>query len=732
MMQERQYAFRQRLNEVHKPGRRNPHVCPTADELVLDERWSIQVADASSRPLALSAADLQAYLRISMGVSVPVGVREADAGRVILLGTRAEMPEDAPREQTSGSYRLQTSPTRIVLCGHDARGALQGGFYLEDLMNLRQAPLLPARSDCTRAPLFSPRMVHSGWGLDRFPDAHLSAIAHAGMDAVLLFVTGVNQTPHGHEDFNDLIDRAQLYGLDVYFYSYLHSRLHPRHPDARAFYEQTYGRLFEACPGARGIVFVGESCEFPSLDPQTTGRLLNDPPPDGRPDPRPSPGWWPCNDFPEWIDLVKEVIRQHSPQADFVFWTYNWGYAPVEPRQALLRALPRDLSVQVTFEMFEQVQRENTTGVCVDYTISFEGPGRYFVSEAEAAAERGLPLYAMTNTAGLTWDFGVVPYEPVPLQWMRRFQAVLDARRRWGLKGLMESHHYGFWPSVVSELAKWAFWSPAVDLQALLQSMAERDFGAEGAAFAIQAWQLWSDAIRHYVPTNEDQYGPFRVGPSYPLVFKPRLSRTFRNAAPSMPDQPGAHFGGRIVLTDYQPLDDPRQSPGASRVRVELRSLERMLQTWTRGTAAMRQAAVFAGGSRQTEARRALLLGEFIERMIVTTIHTKRWWMLNADLLSEADPGKAGKILTRMEEVARAEIENARSAIPLVEEDSRLGWEPSMEYMTDRAHLEWKIATVQTVLDAHIPAYRQALDLTRPASSRPRDDAQDGLSATPK
>ena len=55
-----------------------------------------------------------------------------------------------------------------------------------------------------------------------------------------------------------------------------------------------------------------------------------------------------------------------------------------------------------------------------------------------------------------------------------------------------------------------------------------------------------------------------------------------------------------------------------------------------------------------------------------------------------------------MNAIAEDEIGNALRTIPLVEADSRLGYEPSMEYMCDRAHLEWKIrhtkAAAQAVL----------------------------------
>ena len=74
-------------------------------------------------------------------------------------------------------------------------------------MNLKRAPIVKKREE-TRKPLFSPRMIHSGYGLDNFPDAHLNAIAHAGMDAILVFVKDVDTTPHGYLDFNELVYRA--------------------------------------------------------------------------------------------------------------------------------------------------------------------------------------------------------------------------------------------------------------------------------------------------------------------------------------------------------------------------------------------------------------------------------------------------------------------------------------------------------------------------------------------
>ncbi len=722
-MAERGYEFRRRLEVVHQPDRRDPTVLAGDHEVAIGAGWSIVISEQAGALLYGVARDLEDYLLVSMGESVPLRrVKDVASGaqgeaRVIVLATKAELPDLAAEVATPRGYRVHCTPTALIVCGDDERGAGQGSYYLEDLMNLREAPILPV-GDVTRVPLFAPRMVHSGWGLDQFPDAHLNAMAHAGLDAILVFAEGVDRTPDErhiqgsqpgagrYQDFRALVRRAAAHGLDVYLYSYLKSLKHPEEPGAEAYYDSTYGALFAACPDAKGVVLVGESVEFPSKDPRTTGVLRGTPTPDGLPPDKPSPGWWPCADYPQWLNLLKRVIRRHSPQADIVFWTYNWGYAPEADRLALIRSLPTDITLQVTFEMFEQRQHEGITNVCVDYTASFVGPGQYFSSEARVAHERGLRLYTMSNTGGLTWDVGVIPYEPIPYQWARRHAALLQARDEWGLSGLMESHHYGWWPSFVSELTKWDYWAPSPPPAETLAAIARRDFGAAGAPLALEAWQHWSEAITDYIPTNEDQYGPFRVGPSYPLVFR---------SGASLPAADYAMFGNRIVNTSYQPHDSGRQSLGVARFPVEIRSLQRMAERWQQGLDCLEQAIALAPEGKRSAGQTMLGLGRFILHAVYTTIHCKEWWLLKQRLFGEPDPSKAAAILDAMAALAEREIANAEATIPLVEADSRLGWEPSMEYMTDAAHLRWKIAQVRRVLDSEFPAYRQSLALTVPS-----------------
>ncbi len=689
MTREPNYAFRQRIDQVHRPDRRDLQATPTDNEVAVDHGWRIVIPENASAYLVGVAQDLQDYLFTSMQVSVLLA-REGDlegvGERAIVLATRETVPDPGADLSVPRSYRLRVAADRIVICGYDERGAGQACYYLEDLMNLREAPFIP-NGDGIREPVFSPRMVHSGWGIDQFPDAHLNAIAHSGFDTILVFVKGPNRTTMGHLDINDLIARAAAFGLDVYLYSYLISRKHPDDPDAEAFYDGSYGELMRAHPGAKGVIFVGESCEFPSRDTNTTQRLRSERLPTDR---KPNPGWWPCFDYPEWLDTVKRIIRRENPEADVVFWTYNWGWCPEKDRLALIESLPADVSLQATFEMFEDVERRGVPTRCVDYTVSFAGPGTYFASEAKAAHERGLRLYTMANTGGQTWDFGVIPYEPVPFQWAKRHDALLKANRDWGLCGLMESHHMGWWPSVVADLAKWAYWRPAPSAEEMIPRLAQREFGAEAAPDTVEAWRHWSEAILDYVPTNEGQYGPFRVGPAYPLLLS--------DEPIEFPSADFAHFGSRILKTNYRPHDP-------SIIDGEIECLESMAARWADGVESMKRAAELTPESKRENGLRMQVLGEFILRCVRTAIHVKRWWKLRQELEAAEDVERKADVAARMKTLGEAEIQNATETIPLVEYDSRLGWEPSMEYMADRAHLEWKIAQVRHVLDQELPAY---------------------------
>jgi len=232
MTVEKNYEFRKYLNVVHHADRRNESAKLKSREIEIQNGWSV-IVDRNASPVIINAAkDLLDYLFTSMNVSVMLKKTDtlpetiAIERNCIILGTKKELQQIGNVLNVPNSYLLNCGKDRICICGNEDRGTAQGCYYLEDLMNLREAPFLKV-GNFKREPLFSPRMVHSGWGMDQFPDGHLNAIAHAGMDAILVFTKDVDTTTIGYLDFNELIERAASYGIDVYIYSYIKSLKHP-------------------------------------------------------------------------------------------------------------------------------------------------------------------------------------------------------------------------------------------------------------------------------------------------------------------------------------------------------------------------------------------------------------------------------------------------------------------------------------------------------------------------
>lgn len=686
---ERNYQFRDRMRVLHRSDVLDTRVVADEEELELENGWQL-VLPVGYGDVALTAAqDLQTYLFVSMNVSALLVTEQTDE-RAIVMSIDAAQSED---------YVI-TVGEDITVVGKNERGLAQGLYCLEDRMSAKHAPIL--QKECIRHTyLFSPRMVHSGYALDQYPNEHLAAIAHAGMDTILVFVKGANMTPSGFMDFNELIARAAKYGLDVYAYSYMKSQQSPYGEEGEAYYDSLYGKLFEACPGFKGLVLVGESVGFPSKDPNVAP-VNSFYGADGIPYTKPRPGYWPCEDYPIWLNAVKKAVYRHKADADIVFWTYNWGCVDREARINLIRNLPSDVSLMVTFEMFESYKMDGFVQTVADYTIAFEGPGEYFLSEAQAAKERGIRLYAQANTGGMTWDMGTIPYEPFPYQWMRRYKAMREMHDKYGLCGVMESHHYGLFPSHVSDLAKRCFIAETTSMEDELKAIVSARFGGGHVETVCEALKLWSEAIRCYTPTDADQYGSFRVGPSYPLCL-------IRAVKP--PTVKHAHFGNVILdlhyPSDYSPvfgLPSGRGEWPVLRAPGEIKSLKKMKQYLEEGVALLK-----AIPDPNKELAYLINLGEYMCCYVQTGIHAKEWFLAKAKAGSADTREQVREQLDKLRAIAKAERANAEKAIPLVRKDSRLGWEPSMEYIADEEHIRWKLRHLDYVEEFEFECYEKSI-----------------------
>ena len=655
---EEPYAFRRRLEVVHEPDRRDATQHPGPDEYVFAD--GAQVGDA----------DFADYLNVSMGVKA-----RPERGSAVVATIDRKLQE---RE-----YVVEVRRDGVAIRAADDRVLHQAFYHLEDLMNLRRAPYLKIGIERRRM-RFSPRMVHSGYGCDVFPDDYLRLVAHYGFDAIVVYICDVDRTAAGPgQDVNGLIARARRQGLDTYLYANLSCFAHPDDPLGAKEIDASFGRIARAHPGARGMVFVGESCQFPSKDPRVQPVRYQDV---DHNDPRPLAGWFPCKDYPDWLRAVMGSVRRHAPEMEIVFWTYNWSRQNAEPCAELIPHFPDGVAIQGTLGNGAVTRHDNgLVCTCRDYTVSTPGFTDHYAAQARAARASGRRFYTMSNTAGLTWDYGVAPYLPCPYQWKKRWDGLVDPQ--YGVAGLMETHHFGWYPSFIAELAKEAYTEGGMDFDAHLRMIAARDFGAANADRVIEAWRLWSRTEVDYVANNENQYGPFRIGPAFPYNFG---GEAIRHA--DFPQDPKAYHPMRWMAILNFPFDLAQaraQNVAFMEIDDEYRMrqlelFERMRADFDAGVEALRAAAASLAGRRRARAEEMVGVGEWHRRTVETAIN------LNRGYLAFKRGDRDGML-----RFARAEYANASAALKLAERDSRLGWEPSMEYAAGPEQIRWKLGLMR-------------------------------------
>ncbi len=591
---------------------------------------------------------------------------------------------------------ITVSNTQIKINAFDDRGAAQAIYDIEKMLLSKKAPFIKI-GEYKNKPLFSPRMIHSAYGLEEYSKGYMLNLVKEGIDSIVVFVKDINTTQVGFLDFNALIKTANSMGLDVYAYCMLKNFNHPLDEGAEQTFDGIYGRFFREHPGFKGLVLVGESVEFPSKDPAVSPRHYYEiGTEDNIPDGKKSPGWWPCKDYPQWVSLVAKSVRKVVPDADIVFWTYNWGYAPEKDRIALLKTLPTNITLQVTFEMFEKYPYADTETMVMDYSIAFPGPGKYFLSEAKVAKERGIKLYTMCNAGGRTWDMGMLPFVPVTELWKERYKALVESHEKFGLSGTMECHHFGFTPSFITRFADYCFADNGLDEEQSLD-LALFDYFGENAKAVKKALAEFSIAMKtHYPPTDEMQYGPMRISTAYPLNLIKKLQPI---------EKQNVSFGLCICHLDFSLMDFGRYAPQSLRLKTEIEQMKILKQ---KTNEVVRKLSSIK--NKNDNLKRLLNMMRFIACSFETAKNAYEFYKWKLRLFSADNKQKMASAVMNIKRIANAELANAKKSIPFVEKDSSIGFEPSMGYACDKERIEWKIKQVNYMLNHELSIYEKNYD----------------------
>lgn len=732
---EKPYDFHRHLETapVHMP-RRAPEARSSADETALpDGGWKLVWNPAGGEALRTAVLDFKDYLKVSMGVDVDLDERTSlddwqSISGAIVVGTRDQLPGFGEKLTGPKDYRLAVTPGRVMVCGFDERGAMFGLYNLEARMNLREAPFLRTGLDTVRHSLYDVRMAQSWMGWMEFPDSLLSRMAHDGFDAIFAAAmtnpNGDRTTAETSTDFyarilhrirpldparmHDLVRRASKYGIKVYAqvtYQYMGT------PESEEGLRKLVRDIVREFPDIHGYVLLTEGFWYRKWGGQNDGEeYLKD---------------WARN-WSRAVAIVAEECHRVNPATEVLPWEYNINFRPENAgvKRYFIRQLPQDTTPLLSWENGKLLELDDFRGWVRDYSISQVGPAEVTRAQIDEARRLKMKVYVNGDTFVCGAQLQTVPYQPFPYQWHERYRAMESH----GVNGTMESWSQGYNPSLMTEFRSWYCWSDAPDVDELLGALASRVFGAENSAAVLQAWKLFSEAIRLVPDTGPYMGTSNAVG--NPIFFREPALRT-ATFTHSWSYNPGAmeEMDKASGLNPYWPFTCARMvfvpdfENKANRAEhyarfvsgvetnrdrpflpVFLKYLRLAADKMEAGMRLYRAAALASPASKRRAAVREVVVAEQLQRMLESDHAILEFEDLRLKHAAEKDARKANALLGRMEAILRGEIERTERSLLAATRDSRLGFQQETDYVYTPYSLGEKLKSMRETLEKELPA----------------------------
>ena len=521
-----------------------------------------------------------------------------------------------------------------------------------------------------------------------YPDALLAKLQERGVNGVWLHALLRDLTP-ATEDFpefgvdsetrranlRDLVNRAKKYGIDVYLYMNepraMPAAFFESHEDVRGVAEGTYcamcasspkvrrwlsdslAFLFKETPGLGGIFTITGSENLTSC--VSHGQFADCPRCSQR------------SDADLIVDLnaaMEEGVHRSAPDAKVIVW--DWGWRGHGMATDIIERLPKSVWLQSVSEWALPLNRGGVPVQVGEYSISAVGPGPRAKAHWAAAKKAGLKAVAKCQF-NTTWEIASIPSIPA-LDLVARHAANLS---RSGVDGVMAGWSLGGFPSVNLEIVHAFAVDPAATEEGVLNAMAARYFGEDGAALARRGWTQISTAFEEFPYSGGVVYcAPNQIGPANLL----RLHATGWRAS--------------MVGIPYDDLDAWKAQYPAD---VFAAQMEKCGRGFLEGAATLSQAVEFAPQERSVDARRQARYAEVAGVNYLSVANQTRFVMARnerASLKKElAATGANAEKEARVKELTANMIELARNEIELAKrlrradlEDSCVGFESTNQY----------------------------------------------------
>ncbi len=333
-----------------------------------------------------------------------------------------------------------------------------------------------------------------------------------------------------------------------------------------------------------------------------------------------------------------------------------------------------------------------------DYSIDKVTPG----ARAVAQIATGAPVHAL-SMAEMSFEQALLPMIPAPGRWARRSEAIVNS----GAHGIYLWNMAPFHGVMTGELYQYKWFEPSMPDEELLFKLARRTTGDDHAAeLLVDAWKEVDHGF-DYMPFAQSYYrGPEYLGPAQPIWLDEtdEIPEVFYgyycflvecNSEASIEPQPTC-----VPLSYTATHREGDSAVVETYYRVEEGYLQRAVER-------LNQIEKLIRPEYQTLFEAETLPIRWMYHAVRTAANMFEAGRLVRSLEEQTDTAKAMKLLSRLEELLKNDLENTREALPIAEKDKRLDtWhrgDHSFNHLDDM--LNAKIALTEKQINEKLPAW---------------------------
>ena len=370
--------------------------------------------------------------------------------------------------------------------------------------------------------------------------------------------------------------------------------------------------------------------------------------------------------------LVAEGVHRAAPDARVIVW--DWGWNEHGMATDVIEKLPTDVWLMSVSEWALPIERGEVRSTIGEYSISAVGPGPRAQEHWRVAKERGMKTAAKVQF-NCTWEISAVPYVPV----MDLVAEHCSNLAEMNVDGFLLSWSLGGYPSPNLEIPQLFDRRPVPTKEQVLDELALKRYGEQGAPFARDAWSMMSNAYREYPYSGGVVYNaPVQMGPAN--LFRPKPT------------------GYRATMVGI-PYDDLTTWHSIYPADIFARQFEKMAAGFAEAIPILENAVSYAGKDKLSSVKAELRYAKVVRIHFASVANQVRFILLRDEIaLTDITPEKKAELNMEMKSLVENEIALTKELYALVLEDSRIGFEATNHYYYVPNDLLEKIVSCRQVL----------------------------------